>query len=60
MDDATGHITSIFLTAEEGTMSSFQGLTETIRRHGLFSAFYTDRDSHYFLTQEAGGKVDKD
>jgi hypothetical protein len=25
----------------------------------LFGAFYTDRGSHYFLTQEAGGKVDK-
>ncbi len=59
LDDATGHITSIFLTEEEGTMSSFQGLAETIRRHGLFAAFYTDRGSHYFLTQEAGGKVDK-
>jgi hypothetical protein len=59
LDDATGHITSIFLTEEEGTMSSFQGLAETIRRHGLFGAFYTDRGSHYFLTQEARGKVDK-
>ena len=59
LDDATGHITSIFLTKEEGTMSSFQGLAETIRRHGLFGAFYTDRGSHYFLTPEAGGKVDK-
>jgi len=59
LDDATGHITSSFLTGEEGTMSSFQGLTETIRRHGLFGAFYTDRGSHYFLTQQAGGKVDK-
>jgi hypothetical protein len=35
LDDATGHITSIFLTEEEGTMSSFQGLAETIRRDGL-------------------------
>jgi hypothetical protein len=59
LDDATGHITSIFLTEEEGTMSSLQGLAETIQRHGLFSAFYTDRGSHYFLTPEAGGKVDK-
>jgi hypothetical protein len=59
LDDATGQITSIFLAEEEGTMSSFQGLAETIRRHGLFGAFYTDRGSHYFLTQEAGGKVDK-
>jgi hypothetical protein len=59
LDDATGHITSIFLTEEEGTMSSLQGLTETIQRHGLFGALYTDRGSHYFLTPAAGGKVDK-
>ena len=28
-------------------------------RYGLFSAFYTDRGSHDFLTPEAGGRVDK-
>ncbi len=27
--------------------------------HGLFSALYTDRGSHYFLTPKAGDKVDK-
>jgi transposase InsO family protein len=59
LDDATGRITSIFLTDEEGTMLSFVGLSETIRGHGLFGSFYTDRGSHYFLTQVAGGKVDK-
>jgi len=58
-DDATGHITSVFLAAEEGTMSSFQGLSETITRYGLFSAFYTDRGSHYFLTPEAGGRMER-
>ena len=40
-------------------MSSFLGLRETIAAHGLFSALYTDRGSHYFLTPKAGGKVDK-
>lgn len=59
LDDATGQLTSIFLTGEEGTMSSFRGLAETIHAYGLFGAFYTDRGSHYFLTQTAGGKVDK-
>jgi transposase len=59
LDDATGHITSIFLTEQEGTMSSLQGLSETISGHGLFSALYTDRGSHYFLTPDAGGPVDK-
>lgn len=59
MDDATGAIYSIFLVAQEGTVSSFQGLSEVISEHGLFSAFYTDRGSHYFTTPKAGGKVDK-
>ena len=40
-------------------MSSFQGLYDVIRSKGLFSSFYTDRGSHYWLTPEAGGKVDK-
>ena len=55
LDDATGHTTSIFLTEQEGTMSSFMGLAQTIARHGLFGASHTDRGSHYFLTPEAGG-----
>lgn len=59
LDDATGAIYSAFLIEEEGTMSSFLGLLETIDAQGLFSAFYTDRGSHYFHTPEAGGKVDK-
>lgn len=59
LDDATGAIYSAFLVAEEGTMSSFQGVAETIARHGLFSAFYTDRGAHYFHTPKAGGKADK-
>jgi transposase len=60
IDDATGEVYSAFLVDEEGTMSSFQGLHETITAQGLFSSLYTDRGSHYFLTPKAGGKVDKD
>ena len=59
LDDATGVIYSAILVAQEGTMSSFLGLAETIGAHGLFGALYTDRGSHYFLTPKAGGKVDK-
>jgi transposase InsO family protein len=59
MDDATSAILSIFLCEEEGTASSFRGLSETIRADGLFSSFYTDRGSHYFTTPKAGDKVDK-
>jgi len=60
LDDATSEIVSAFFIAEEGTMSSFIGLYETIAEKGLFSSFYTDRGSHYFHTPVAGGKVDKD
>ena len=59
LDDATGALYSALLVAEEGTMSSFLGLRETIAAQGLFGALYTDRGSHYFLTPKAGGKVDK-
>ena len=41
-------------------MSSFTGLSEAISAKGLFSSFYSDRGSHYFVTPEAGGKVDRD
>ena len=58
-DDATGAIYSAILVEQEGTMSSFLGLAETIAKKGLFGAFYTDRGSHYFHTPTAGGKVDK-
>jgi hypothetical protein len=58
MDDATSRIVSIFLVEEEGTTSSFRGLSEVTKEHGLFSSFYTDRGSHYFFTAQAGRKVD--
>ena len=35
-------------------------MASTIRAHGLFSSFYTDRGSHYFFTPKTGEKVDKD
>lgn len=59
LDDATGTIYSAFLVEEEGTMSSFLGLAETIGRHGLFGALYTDRGGHYFITRKGESKVDK-
>lgn len=39
MDDATSAITSIFLCEQEGTASSFRGLSETILTRGLFRHF---------------------
>jgi hypothetical protein len=59
LDDATSAILSAVLVEEEGTASSFIGLKETLAAHGLFSALYTDRGSHYFHTPTAGEPVDK-
>lgn len=59
MDDASGEHYSMFFVEQEGTASSFRGVRETIEGHGLFASLYTDRGSHYWLTPEAGGKVDK-
>jgi transposase len=57
MDDATSGLYSAILVEEEGTMSSFVSLAETIAAKGLFCSLYTDRGTHYFDTPKAGGKV---
>jgi hypothetical protein len=59
MDDATNKHYSMFFVDEEGTRSSFQGISDVIEKQGLFASLYTDRGSHYWNTPEAGGKVDK-
>ena len=60
MDDATNEHYSMFFCEEEGVWSSFRGMREAIEARGLCCSLYTDRASHYWLTPEAGGKVDKD
>ena len=59
LDDATSEHYSMFFVDEEGTTSSFRGVQEVIAARGLFGTFYSDRGSHYWITAEAGGKVDK-
>jgi transposase len=59
LDDATSAIYSAFFVEEEGTLSSLRGLQEVMETKGLFSSLYTDRGSHYWHTDEAGGKVNK-
>ena len=59
MDDATNEIYSMFFVDEEGTWSSFQGVKEVIEKKGLFCSIYTDRGSHYWYTDNEGGKVNK-
>ena len=60
LDDATSEVYSGFFVEEEGTMSTFQALSEVIAERGLFCSLYADRAAHYWHTPEAGGKVDKD
>ncbi len=59
LDDATSELYSAFFVEEEGTLSSLRGLQEVMETKGLFSSLYTDRGSHYWHTDEAGGKVGK-
>jgi hypothetical protein len=59
MDDASSTHYSMFFVDEEGTQSSFQGIGDVIKKHGIFASLYTDRATHYWNTPEAGGKVDK-
>ena len=59
LDDATSELYSAFFVEEEGTRSSLRGLQEVMETKGLFSSLYTDRGSHLWHTDEAGGTVDK-
>jgi transposase len=59
MDDATSEVYSMFFCKEEGTMSAFFGLRETILKKGLPCSLYIDRASHYFVTEKAGSKVSR-
>jgi transposase len=59
LDDATSEIYSAFLVEEEGTASTLRALLEVFTAKGLPSSLYTDRGSHYFITAEADGPVDK-
>jgi transposase len=59
MDDATSTVYSGFFVEQEGTLSSLQGVRETIEAMGLFSSFYSDRGSHYWFTPKVDGSVDK-
>src|SRR3990167_1665950 len=59
-DDADSEHYSMFFVEEEGTDSSFLGVKETIEKMGLFCSMYTDRGSHYWLTPDADGPVDKE
>jgi transposase len=58
LDDATGEIYYAQLVKEESTRTVMTALREVIETKGLFCALYSDRGSHFFVTQKAGQKVD--
>ena len=55
LDEATTEIYSAFFVEEEGTQSRLQGVREVIETQGLFSSLSTERGSHDWPTDEAGG-----
>src|SRR5271154_5801358 len=59
LDDATSEICYAQMVEEESTRTVMAGLREVIEKKGLFCALYSDRGSHFFVTQKAGEKVDK-
>ncbi len=59
LDDATSEIYYAQLVVEESTRTVMEALREVIETRGLFCSLYSDRGSHFFVTQKAGDKVDK-
>jgi transposase len=59
LDDASSEIYYAQLVEEESTATVMAGLREVIECKGLFCALYSDRASHFWLTPQAGGKVDR-
>ena len=58
LDDATSEIYYAQLVEEESTRTVMAALREVVERKGLFCALYSDRGSHFFVTPQAGEKVD--
>jgi hypothetical protein len=59
LDDATSEIYYAQLVAEEGTRTLMPAVREVIEKQGIFYALCSDRASHFFVTSQAGGKVDE-
>jgi len=58
LDDATSEIYYAQLVEEESTRTVMAGLREVVETHGVFCALYSDRGSHFFVTPQAGEKID--
>ena len=58
LDDATSEIYYARLVEEEGTRTLMPAVREVIEKRGVFCSLYSDRASHFFVTPQAGGKID--
>jgi hypothetical protein len=59
LDDSTSEIYYAQLVEAESTRSMMQALREVVETHGVFCTLYSDRAGHFFVTHQAGQKVDK-
>jgi transposase len=59
LDDATSEIYYAQLVEAESTRSMMQALREVVEARGVFCTLYSDRAGHFFVTRQAGQKVDK-
>jgi transposase len=59
MDDATSEIYYAQLEEAESTRSVMRALREVVETRGVFCTLYSDRAGHFFVTQQAGQKIDK-
>ena len=59
IDDATRRVYSALFVEEKGLWSSFRVVREMVATRGLADALYMDRESGYWNTPEAGGKLDE-
>jgi transposase len=59
LDDATSEIYYAQLVEAESTRSMMQALREVVETQGVFCTLYSDRAGHFFVTHQAGQKVDK-
>src|SRR5438552_12955378 len=59
LDDATSEIYYAQLVQEESTRKVMEGLRTVIENKGLFCELYSDRGSPFFVSPQAGEKVDQ-
>ena len=60
LDDATGEVIEAFFVPEENTTSVLKIISATIASRGIFCSLYTDRASHFVLTEKAGQRPSKE